>query len=197
MPKGTPRTEEEQKKRRKEIRDEAVKLFYKKGFPETSMREIAEAAGVGKSTLYDYFQTKDEILISYFVNEIETLTAMVAEVFQRDIPAYDKLHLIMQNHLAYMLENKNFYLKLTIEAQRLNMENQTLLQQYRHVYQDMICRLVEDGIREGAFRKVDPMLAMRLILASLTPVVFTTRPSGTPQDMMKESIDIILNGISA
>jgi AcrR family transcriptional regulator len=54
MPKGIPLTEEEQARRRKEIFHASVHLFLSKGFNETSMR-IAEAAGIGKSTLYDYF----------------------------------------------------------------------------------------------------------------------------------------------
>ena len=74
MPKGIPLTEEEQQRRRKEIFDASVHLFLEKGFNETTLREIAEAAGIGKSTLYDYFKSKDEILVSYFENEIQKIT---------------------------------------------------------------------------------------------------------------------------
>ena len=63
MPKGIPLTDEELDRRRHEIFDRSVDLFFEKGFRETSMREIAEAAGMGKSSLYDYFETKDEILV--------------------------------------------------------------------------------------------------------------------------------------
>ena len=48
MPKGIPLTEEEQAKRRHEIFHQVVGVFLKKGFQETSMREIAEAAGLGQ-----------------------------------------------------------------------------------------------------------------------------------------------------
>ena len=66
MPKGIPLTEEEQANRRHEIFHKVVHVFAKKGFHETSMREIAASAGLGKSTLYDYFKTKDEILLYFF-----------------------------------------------------------------------------------------------------------------------------------
>src|SRR5512147_2025363 len=74
MPKGIPLTEEEQAKRRHEIFHQVVNVSLKKGFQETPMREIAEAAGLGKSTLYDYFKTKDEILVYYFEDELDDLT---------------------------------------------------------------------------------------------------------------------------
>ena len=75
MPKGIPLTDEEQLRRRKQIFTASVHLFLEKGFNETSIREIAVAAGIGKSTLYDYYKSKDEILVSYFANEIVVITS--------------------------------------------------------------------------------------------------------------------------
>ena len=60
MPKGIPLTDLELASRRQEIAHIAMQLFIKQGFSETSMREIGDAAGVGKSTLYDYFPSKDD-----------------------------------------------------------------------------------------------------------------------------------------
>ena len=53
-----------------------------KGFTETSMREIAKAAGVGKSTLYDYYKSKDEIMVSYFAEEIKKITVRAEEIIE-------------------------------------------------------------------------------------------------------------------
>lgn len=197
MPKGIPLTEEEQARRRREIFEAAVHLFAEKGYTETSMREIARAADCGKSTLYDYFETKDDILLSYFEDEIHTITRRVEEIVREDLPAEEKLRRVLQTHLEYLLANKNFYLRLTIEVQRLALQSQQRLQATRHVYQDLLCRLIQEGIQAGSFRPVDPFLAMRVILAMLTPVVYTTRPTGTPQEMLSAALDIILKGIQA
>lgn len=197
MPKGIPLTEEEQARRRREIFDAAVQLFIEKGFTETSMREIAAAAGAGKSTLYDYFKNKDEILVSYFEDELQTITSLAESINHKDLPAEEKLQQIMRAHLDYLLANKNIYLILTVEAQRLGIQSQKRIQASRHAYQDLVCRLIEAGIGEGSFRPVDPLLAMRMITAALTPVVFTTRPTGTPLEMFTAALDIFLNGIRA
>ena len=71
MPKGIPLTEEEIDRRRHEIFHSSVALILKQGFAGTSMQEIAEAAGVGKSTLYDYFPTKDHVLLFVFEEELD------------------------------------------------------------------------------------------------------------------------------
>jgi TetR/AcrR family transcriptional regulator, cholesterol catabolism regulator len=197
MPKGTPLTEEEQAKRRHEIFHQVVSVFLKKGFQETSMREIAEAAGLGKSTLYDYFKTKDDILVYFFEDQINDLTAAAQEIARKNITANERLRQVMKVHLEFLQANKSLVMKLSLEAQRLKLESQKLLQTKRHAYQDLLCKLIEEGIQEGTFRKVDPLLATRMLLNTMSPVIFTSRPTGSPQEMMEETMDIFLKGLQA
>jgi AcrR family transcriptional regulator len=99
MPKGIPLTEEEQAKRRHEIFHQVVNVFLKKGFQETSMREIAEAAGLGKSTLYDYFKTKDEILVYYFEDQLSDLTEAAQKIAMQNKSADKRLREVVKMHL--------------------------------------------------------------------------------------------------
>lgn len=197
MPKGVPLTEEEQSKRRHEIFHQVVNVFLKKGFQETSMREIAEAAGLGKSTLYDYFKTKDDILVYFFEDQLNDLTEAAQKIAQKNIPASKRLNQIMKMHLEFLQANKSLFMKLSIEAQRLNLESQKQIQNERHAFQDLISGLIEEGIRERSFRKVDPLVAARMLINTMAPVVFTSRPTGTPQEMMEETMDIFLKGLHA
>ena len=195
MPKGIPLTEEEQASRRHEIFHKIVNVFVKKGFHETSMREIAESAGLGKSTLYDYFKTKDEILMYFFEDQIIELTEAAQRIALQNIAADERLRQVMKNHLEFLQANKSLFMKLSLETQRLKLESQKQIQKKRHAYQDLIRGLIEEGIREGAFRKVDPLLAARMLINTLAPVVYTSRPTGTLQEMMEEAMNIFLKGI--
>ncbi len=197
MPKGIPLTDEEQLRRRKEIFDASVHLFLEKGFNETSMREIAVAAGIGKSTLYDYYKSKDEILVSYFANEIVVITARAKEIIQGDSTISEKLRKIMQMHLGYLVDSKQIFLKLSLEAQRLSLESQDQIQLHRHAYQDMLRELIEEGIRRGEFRPVNSLFAARSIFSLLSIAVFTTRPTGTPEEMLEQALGILFQGIKA
>lgn len=195
MPKGTPLTEEEQAKRRHEIFHQVVNVFLKKGFQETSVREIAGTAGLGKSTLYDYFKTKDDILLYFFEDQLNDLTEAAQKIAVQNKPADKRLRQIIRMHLEFLQANKNLFMKLSMEAQRLKPDSQKQIQEKRHFYQDLICSLIDEGIREGAFRKTDSLLAARILITSLVPVVFTARPTGTPQEMMKETLGIFFKGI--
>jgi len=197
MPKGIPLTEENLEQRRREIYNAALQLFLEKGFNETSMREIGEAAGTGKSTLYDYFPSKDDILIAFVVDEVRYLSVQAEEIISLDLSAAEKFRRLIRKHLEYMAANKLMYLKLSLEVQRLSMESRQRIQQHRHAYQDMLCRLIEEGIQNGEFRTVTPLLVIRAMFSLLSSVVFTTRPTGSEEEMMLEATDIIFKGLEA
>ena len=195
MPKGIPLTEEELARRRHEIFHQVVNIFLKKGFHETSMQEIAESAGLGKSTLYDYFKTKDEILVYFFEDHLSDMTEEAQKIAMQNMTADKRLRQIMENYIENLQANKSLFMKLTVESQRLKLKSQKQIQEKRHAYQDMIRALIEEGIREGVFRKINSLLAARLLLSTVTPVIYGSRFTGTPQEMLKETLDIFFKGI--
>jgi len=195
MPKGIPLTKEEQEKRRHEIFHQVARIFLKKGFQETSMQEIAQATGLGKSTLYDYFRTKDEILIYFFEDQLNDMTTEAQKIALQNIPADKRLRQIMEKYLESLLANKNLFLKLMQESQRLKPESQKSVQQKRHAYQDLVCALIDEGIREGVFRNINSLLAARLLVSGISPIVFGSRFAGKPDEMLNELLDIFFKGI--
>ncbi len=196
MPRGIPLTEQELEKRRSEIFDIVVPLILRKGFQETSMREIAEAAGMGKSTLYDYFKTKDEILIFILEKQISEMVDQAQRIAGMDLPPEDRLRRIMEKHLAHLQANRNLNSHLTFEAQRLKPESQKRIQQRRYEYQNLVAEVIEEGINKGCFRPVQPLNAARLLINSVLAVLYTSRPMGAPEDMMAEAVDLFLYGIT-
>ena len=58
-------------KRRKQIITAASKLFFEKGFDQTTMREISRASGLTMGSLYDYVMSKDDILVLVYKDVIE------------------------------------------------------------------------------------------------------------------------------
>jgi len=195
MPKGIPLTQEEFNQRRCEISQAALKLIVDQGFTETPMRQIAKTVGMGKSTLYDYFPSKDDIVV-YVIHEHLTDLAQRAEsIISQEGSAVARLRQVMEMHLAFLLENKALYLRLVFEAQRLKMESQQRIQIDRYAFQDIIKDLIAEGIEEGSFRPVDATMAMKTVISMMTPVVYTSRPSGTPEEMLEAGLEIIFWGL--
>lgn len=197
MPKGIHLTEEEQVIRRREIFNAASKLFLDKGFQETSMREIAQAAGMGKSSLYDYFKTKDEIVIFVLEEEAQLLTEQAQDIARMDLPPDVRIQQIMEMHLEFMQGNQQLFARLAVEAQRLSLASQRRIQEKRYAYQDLVATVIKHGIEQGCFRDVNPLLTSRLLINSLILILGTSRPVGSAQAMLDDTVDIILKGIKA
>ena len=64
----------------------ALGLFAKKGFAETTVEDITEAADVGKGTFFNYFPSKDHILIAFGEMQLGKLEAAIAEVRRTNEP---------------------------------------------------------------------------------------------------------------
>lgn len=66
----------DKKEKKAKILEASIRVFAKKGLSNTKMADIAEAADIGKGTIYEYFRSKDEILeasFQYFVDGVENI----------------------------------------------------------------------------------------------------------------------------
>ncbi|MBS2968792.1 TetR/AcrR family transcriptional regulator [Metabacillus sp. KIGAM252] len=72
------------KDREKVIINSAIKCFSQKGYHQTSIQEIADAAGVAKGSIYNYFGSKEDLLFSIFEHHFETLFEKMDELHEAD-----------------------------------------------------------------------------------------------------------------
>ena len=100
----------EQKKQqtRKAIVAAAIKLFSEKGFEQTSMEELARAAGVGKATIYGYFKTKGEIFLAFCEEEVEYAFAALDAKLDAEAPLAEQLVAQMMGQLTFVTQNREF-----------------------------------------------------------------------------------------
>lgn len=195
MPKGIILTPEQQAERREEIVGVALRLIEENGFKKTSMREIAALANMGKSSLYDFFKTKDEIAV-YAVEKQIIETTQEARRIVADEPSPEQcLRRIMLNHLGVPKQYRTVLMWLNTESDYLEEEYRNRLQAIRYAYQDVVQSVIENGVAMGIFRKTDTVLATRLLINSMLSIVYTSRPSTSPEKMLDETMNIFLRGI--
>ena len=195
MPKGIPLTENVLTEKRLVIAHGAAELFFKNGFNETSISQIAQKAGIGKSTIYDYFESKDEIILLLLDEPLAEVRDRAAVIAANQDSIVNRIGSILGMHLDVLMRDKAFIFKLSFEFQRLPIAVQARHEVKRQAYQDLLLHLIEEGIRNGEFRDVDPDMVLKILLSILSSILLTTRPTGTPQEMLQKAIDVILNGI--
>ncbi|MDU7336635.1 MAG: TetR/AcrR family transcriptional regulator [Clostridium sp.] len=195
MPKGIMLTPDQQAARREEIVGIALRLIAENGFQKTSMREIAVLANMGKSSLYDFFKTKDEIVVYAVEKEIEETIQKVHGIIADESSPEQCLRKIMLNHLGVPKQYRTVLMWLNTESDYLEEEYRKRLKTGRYAYQDIIKSVIEDGVTSGIFRKTDADLMARLLINSVIAIVYTSRPSASPEKMLDDTMNIFLHGI--
>src|SRR6266516_3803375 len=73
----------------------ALALFAEKGFAETTVEDITEAADVGKGTFFNYFPSKDHILLAFGEMQLGKLASIVQEAKKSDLPMQEVLRTLV------------------------------------------------------------------------------------------------------
>lgn len=195
MPKGVPLTAEFLLEKRQVIAHAAAELIFQQGYNETSISQIARKTGIGKSTVYDYFSSKDEIIMFLLDEPLGEVRDRAEEIEPEVGTPAERLTRILEMHLDVLLRDKAFIFKLSFEFQRLPMEVQARHETKRQVYQELLRKLIDEGIEDGSFRPVDPDIAVKVLLSTLSSVILTVRPNGTPLEMLNAGLDLIFKGM--
>ncbi len=100
--------ESKKRRTRKAILDAAVSLFGAKGFDGTSMEELARAAGVGKSTIYGYFRTKEDIFLAFCEEEVDFALGELAQKSDPEASLTDRLATLFMSQFRFVTANRPF-----------------------------------------------------------------------------------------
>lgn len=100
--------EHKKQQTRQAIMQAAIKLFSEKGFEKTSIEELARAAGIGKGTIYSYFQTKTDILHAFCEDELVCLHQELTNNADKEIPLLQQMVAIYMSEFRLITENREF-----------------------------------------------------------------------------------------
>jgi TetR/AcrR family fatty acid metabolism transcriptional regulator len=185
---------------RHRIFKDAAQLFLKHGYHETSMRQIAENVGMGKSTLYDYFPRKEEILLYFVEQEMDITHQEATRIATMSIPAAEKLRTMMQSLWAYLDENRAMAVLTARESSRLGEQATRRMAKRRKQYRQILEGVIRQGIQEGAFRQIDPELAASALHSMMTMPFYDWLSRGEPGEAEANAealVDFYLLGIEA
>src|SRR5438105_6015216 len=73
----------------------ALTLFGKKGYAETTVEDITEAADVGKGTFFNYFPSKEHVLMAFGEMQLGKLATIVQEAKKSDLPMQEVLRTLV------------------------------------------------------------------------------------------------------
>jgi TetR/AcrR family fatty acid metabolism transcriptional regulator len=188
--------------KRERILGAAMRVFAMKGFFGAKVADIALEAGVADGTIYLYFKSKDDILISLFEHQMERVDDVMRTAMAAGQTASDKLRRFVAAYVDLVQKNPHATEVITIELR----QSAKFLKEYQNphfaAFLKLIAQVIDEGQKSGELRSVmPPSLAARLLFGALDELALAwVSTKGERVDIARtgeQLADLILGGLAA
>ncbi|MBM3237988.1 TetR/AcrR family transcriptional regulator [Candidatus Poribacteria bacterium] len=189
-----------QSSKRRQILDAAVKVFAQNGFYNSKVLDIAKEAGVANGTVYLYFPSKDDILISIFEEQMGELIDYMEQEMQKESESLNKLRKLISMQMHLIETNSELTQLLLVELRQSKKFLKSNATDMMSKYIDMISDVLKEGIAEGAIdENIDVAIVGTMLFSAVEGLATRWILEGTSYSLDKAAdmvIKVFLNGIS-
>lgn len=169
----------------------AQEIFSKYGYKKTTLDDIANAVRKGKSSLYYYFKSKEDLFQAVILKEVEILVKELDAVISRNTDPIDKLRDYVLTKLTTFRGLANFYNALENDVTAIGF-----IEDLKHKYEQneirMIKRILIEGVRKNEFQIYDFNLAAIGITMAIKGLEMPLSAGVYANINLERSVDIIL-----
>src|SRR6476661_1934963 len=156
----------------------AEKLFARNGFDGTSVRDIAEEAGVNIAMISYYFGSKEKLMQALFSERTGHIRLKVESLLQDDsLTPLEKIYVLADDYIDRIWQKQQFH-KIMVYEQMLEKNPMVteMLTELKKENMAHTSRLIKDGQKRGAFRKdVDVVLLMNVLIGTVIQTVLNQK----------------------
>ena len=154
--------------KRERILQSAMRVFALKGYYGAKVSDIADDAGVADGTIYLYFKSKDDLLISLFEAQMELVHDALAGATAGADGASDKLRRFIRAYMDLTAENRHGAEVIAIELR----QSAKFMKEYKNPrfaeFLKLLAGIIAEGQKQGGFRADVPApIAARALFGAL------------------------------
>ena len=150
---------------REAILDAAIRLVEHYGYRKTTMDDLAREANVGKGTLYLYFRSKEDVVLSVGDRINERLRAQLEAIADSAAPAVERIRQILRTRILYRLDRVvELHQGPSVLYHDLWPALASRRDQYDEAEAAVLERVIRDGIARGELTCPDPPLWARALI---------------------------------
>ncbi|GAJ81763.1 putative TetR family transcriptional regulator [Nocardia brasiliensis NBRC 14402] len=187
--------------RRNELLTLAAELFAERGLRATTVRDIADAAGILSGSLYHHFDSKESMVDEILRGFLDDLFGHYREIVAAGLSSRDTLEaLVIASYQSFDRHHAAVAI-YQAEAKRLRTaERFTYIADYNREFRELWHRVLTNGVQDGSFRpEIDVELAYRFLRDTVWVAVRWYQPGGpiTVDNLAKQYLTIVLDGLTA
>ena len=187
--------------RKNQILNAAFEVFVNKGYAKTTMDDIVASSNLSKGALYHYYKSKKELFLSLIDHwEIYTFKDFYDKKSQNK-KASDILRFFGENVINTLNEKKHAYIA-EIEFRAMSNQDAEIKKRSNILYGkllELFEKVVKKGIKENEFKDLDvrkTSMAFLAIFQSITWFVIADETAVSPDEYIRDSIELIIDSIS-
>jgi len=166
----------EYNEKQKQILCVAERLFSTKGFDGTSVRDIADDAGVNIAMISYYFGSKEKLMEALFAQRTTNIKVKVETLLSDNgTSPFEKVELLAEDIINKIINKQQFF-KIMMCEQVIN-KNQVIMSLMKDLKKknlEEFNKLIKDGQQKGVFKKdIDVVLLMNMVIGSVSQMMLT------------------------
>lgn len=194
---------------RSRILKAAREIFFRDGFADTNLDEVASRAEVGKGTLYRHFESKIELYVAVLADGGAAFDDAMLPVVEQSAPAIERLREIGRFYRRYWSERPDYFSIFSVLhlQEFIGQLSPALLAEVREIWERPLRRLeqvIADGVRRGELRRCDPWVMANVIwrsgnaaIAVLVSPRRTRLIDCSPEALYDATLEVLLHGLDA
>jgi TetR/AcrR family fatty acid metabolism transcriptional regulator len=183
-----------------QIIDAAIRVFARTGYYNSRVSDIAREAGIASGTIYLYFKTKDEILVTLFREKMAEWVAYVRREIASEPDAVAKLQRLVALHFSVLEQNPELAEVVQVELRQGQKFFRGASAREVSAYFDLIGSIIEEGVAAGQFRPDVPVKVATKVLFGAMDQMATSWVLGKRGYRLRDTAEavasILLKGVS-
>jgi TetR/AcrR family fatty acid metabolism transcriptional regulator len=179
----------------------ATKVFARNGYFQSQVADVARAAGVAAGTVYLYFRSKDDLLVSLFERTMRDALAEGRRALEGVDEPIERLTRIARLHLDRLGRDRDLAVVFQVELRQSTKFMEQFSSTYLRDYLGMIRETIAAGQQAGAFRRaVNPTIAAKVFFGALDEMATNWVLSRRRYSLVAEAdavVDLFVGGVAA
>ncbi|MCP4680609.1 MAG: TetR/AcrR family transcriptional regulator [Deltaproteobacteria bacterium] len=188
----------EKNDKREVILQAAWGLIRHYGYNKTTIDDIARHAGVGKGTVYLYFKSKDEIMLSLTDLTNQRITVELERISGKESPPADRLRQCLLHRIMTLFDLVHKYPHSEDVIASMLPEIVERLDRYVRRHGELLGEIIKEGCETGDFKVEDPAASGQLLAGLfefLTPPYYRFRSRKSLRGFADQVVDMLLGGL--
>ena len=146
----------------------AIRVFARSGYYNSRVSDIAREAGIASGTIYLYFKTKDEILVTLFREKMAEWVALVRQELAAERNPLAKIRKIVALHFKVLEESPDLAEVVQVELRQGQKFFRGASAHEVSAYFDVINDVLEEGVSAGLIRRDLPVkVATKMLFGAM------------------------------